>query len=67
MGFFGIKEIEGRLFFSILGIDSDNGVEFVNDYLILYCEEHKITFGFYKVSYYLNIDNLHLLKFFNNI
>jgi hypothetical protein len=52
MGFFGIKEIEGRLFFSILGIDSDNGVEFVNDYLILYYEEHKVTFGFYKVSYY---------------
>jgi len=42
--FAGIKTIEGRLPFSILGIDSDNGAEFINAHLIRYCEEHKITF-----------------------
>jgi len=42
--FAGIKEIEGRLPFSILGIDSDNGAEFINAHLIRYCKEHKITF-----------------------
>ena len=42
--FTGIKEIEGRLPFSILGLDSDNGAEFINAHLIRYCEEQKITF-----------------------
>ncbi|MDO9555257.1 MAG: transposase family protein, partial [Atribacterota bacterium] len=42
--FGGIEEIEERLPFSILGIDSDNGAEFINAHLIRYCKEHKITF-----------------------
>ena len=42
--FAGIKRIEGRLPFSILGIDSDNGAESINAHLIRYCKEHKITF-----------------------
>jgi len=42
--FAGIKRIEGRLPFSILGIDSDNGAEFINAHLIHYCKEHEITF-----------------------
>ncbi|HZK12611.1 MAG TPA: transposase family protein [Atribacterota bacterium] len=42
--FAGIKRIKGRLPFSILGLDSDNGAEFINAHLIRYCEEHKITF-----------------------
>jgi len=42
--FAGIRRIEVRLPFSILGIDSDNGAEFINAHLIRYCEEHKITF-----------------------
>ena len=42
--FVGIKRIKGRLPFSILGLDSDNGAEFINAHLIRYCEEHKITF-----------------------
>jgi len=42
--FEGIQEIEGRLPFSILGIDSDNGSEFINAHLIRYCKEHEITF-----------------------
>lgn len=28
----------------ILGIDSDNGAEFINNHLIRYCTEHQITF-----------------------
>ncbi|MDO8886749.1 transposase family protein [Candidatus Oleimmundimicrobium sp.] len=42
--FSGIETIKERLPFSILGIDSDNGAEFINAHLIRYCEEHKITF-----------------------
>ena len=30
--------------FPILGIDSDNGSEFINHHLLSYCIEHKITF-----------------------
>jgi len=42
--FAGTKNIKERLPFSMLGIDSDNGAEFINAHLIRYCEEHKITF-----------------------
>lgn len=28
----------------MLGIDSDNGAEFINAQLIRYCKEHEITF-----------------------
>ena len=42
--FAGIKNIKERLPFSILGIDSDNGAEFINAQLIRYCKEHEITF-----------------------
>lgn len=30
--------------FPIVGIDSDNGSEFINEHLLRYCTEHKITF-----------------------
>lgn len=30
--------------FGIIGIDSDNGSEFINDHLLRYCTEHQITF-----------------------
>ncbi|MGO3523808.1 MAG: integrase catalytic domain-containing protein [Brevibacterium aurantiacum] len=30
--------------FPIIGIDSDNGSEFINEHLLAYCTEHKITF-----------------------
>jgi len=30
--------------FPIIGIDSDNGSEFINDHLLAWCIEHKITF-----------------------
>jgi len=30
--------------FPIIGIDSDNGSEFINEHLLRYCTDHKITF-----------------------
>jgi hypothetical protein len=34
----------GRFPFPILGIDSDNGGEFINEHLLAYCRAHQITF-----------------------
>jgi len=42
--FAGIKRIEERLPFSVLGLDSDNGAEFINAHLLRYCEQNQITF-----------------------
>jgi len=42
--FAGIKIIKERLPFSILGLDSDNGAEFINAHLLRYCAEEHITF-----------------------
>lgn len=42
--FKGIEEIKERLPFDLLGIDSDNGSEFINEHLLRYCAENNITF-----------------------
>jgi len=42
--FEALKEIRKRLPFKLLGIDSDNGGEFINDHLLGYCMGEKITF-----------------------
>jgi hypothetical protein len=42
--FEAIEEIRGRLPFPLLGIDSDNGGEFINAHLCEYCVKEKITF-----------------------
>lgn len=42
--FEALKDIRGRLPFPLLGIDSDNGSEFINNHLLRYCQEEKITF-----------------------
>jgi transposase InsO family protein len=39
-----IDQVRRRLPFPILGIDSDNGSEFINADLLRYCRDHKITF-----------------------
>jgi len=39
-----IEHASGRFPFPILGIDSDNGSEFINNHLYDYCQERKITF-----------------------
>jgi hypothetical protein len=42
--FGALKEIIRRIPFKLLGIDSDNGSEFINSHLYGYCEQEKITF-----------------------
>lgn len=42
--FSGLKAVKSRLPFPLLGIDSDNGSEFINDQLYRFCVENKITF-----------------------
>lgn len=42
--FAALQEIRSRLPFSLLGIDSDNGSEFINTHLQKYCEAEQITF-----------------------
>jgi hypothetical protein len=42
--FEALEEIRGRLPFELLGLDSDNGGEFINAHLYEYCEAEEITF-----------------------
>jgi hypothetical protein len=42
--FEAIEYVISQFPFPILGIDSDNGSEFINHHLFNYCTEHKITF-----------------------
>jgi hypothetical protein len=42
--FEALEHVIGQFPFPILGIDSDNGSEFINAHLLAYCIEHKITF-----------------------
>ena len=42
--FKALKAIIARFPFIILGIDSDNGSEFINAIMLRYCEENEITF-----------------------
>jgi hypothetical protein len=42
--FAALKEIQELLPFPLLGIDSDNGSEFINDELLRWCEEEHLTF-----------------------
>ena len=42
--FEGLKNIRKRLPFDLLGLDSDNGSEFINAHLIAYCKQEGITF-----------------------
>ncbi|HYK20279.1 MAG TPA: ISNCY family transposase [Pyrinomonadaceae bacterium] len=42
--FAALKEMRRKLPFSLLGIDSDNGSEFINKYLVEYCQKPKLSF-----------------------
>lgn len=42
--FQAIKNLQAKLPFPLLGLDSDNGSEFINDMLYRYCLEYQITF-----------------------
>ena len=53
--FEALKDIRDRMPFDLLGIDSDNGGEFINDELYRYCIAEKITFT--RARSYLKNDN----------
>lgn len=53
-----VDEIKSRLPFSLLGLDSDNGAEFINWILKRYCEEHQITFT--RIRPYRKNDNCYV-------
>jgi len=42
--FAALKEMRQKLPFSLLGIDSDNGSEFINKDLLAYCQQQKLSF-----------------------
>lgn len=42
--FRALKDITHRMPFPILGVDSDNGSEFINITLLQWCQDHEITF-----------------------
>src|SRR6266571_3439638 len=42
--FAGLQKIRAKLPFPLLGIDSDNGSEFINESFFRYCQNEKITF-----------------------
>lgn len=42
--FEALLDIREKMPFPLLGIDSDNGSEFINHHLVKYCEENEITF-----------------------
>ena len=56
--FIGIKSVRARLPFEVLGLDSDNGSEFINGQLPRYCAEEKITFT--RSRPYRKNDNCHV-------
>jgi hypothetical protein len=42
--FEGLMRVKNRMPFALLGIDSDNGSEFINNHLVRYCKQNHITF-----------------------
>ncbi len=42
--FAALQQIRARLPFPLLGIDSDNGAEFINHQLLRYCDQAQLTF-----------------------
>ena len=53
-----IEDIERNLPFPLLGIDSDNGSEFINEILLAYCKKRKIQFT--RGRPYKKNDNAHV-------
>ena len=53
-----LDKISQRLPFKILGIDSDNGSEFINHHLLSWCERHEIQFT--RSRPYKKDDNAHI-------
>ena len=45
-----LNDIDYKLPFPILGVDSDNGSEFINEHLLKWCEDRRITFTRARVA-----------------
>lgn len=56
--FAGLMDIEQKLPFPVLGYDSDNGSEFINDQLLRYCQNRGIVFT--RSRPYMSKDNAHI-------
>jgi len=56
--FKAITSIEKQLPFTLRGIDSDNGSEFINWHLVNYCKENNISFT--RSRSYMKKDNAHI-------
>src|SRR5438045_7340724 len=56
--FHALQRIRAELPFRILGLDSDNGTEFINRALLDYCTDHHITFTLSRPS--LKNDTCHI-------
>jgi hypothetical protein len=56
--FEALKEMRGALPFRLLGLDSDNGSEFINHHLKRYCDEQSIQFT--RSRPYKKNDNAHI-------
>lgn len=54
----GMEEIEGRLPYPLLGVDSDNGSEFINQQLYRHCQKKNIIFT--RSRPYKKNDNAHI-------
>lgn len=53
-----LEALVARLPFVLCGIDSDNGSEFINDYLVAYCHQHQVHFT--RGRPYKKDDNAHI-------
>lgn len=42
--FRALKDVAAKMPFPVLGVDSDNGVEFINTHLLQWCKDNEITF-----------------------
>jgi Integrase core domain len=56
--FHALRRLQAELPFRVLGLDSDNGTEFINRALLDYCTEHGITFT--RSRPYLKNDTCHV-------
>ena len=45
-----LNDIDYKMPFPILGVDSDNGSEFINEHLLKWCEQRRITFTRARVA-----------------
>ncbi len=55
-----LAEIRRRLPFPLIGLDSDNGGEFINRTLVRYCEEQSITLTLTRARPYRKNDSCHV-------